>query len=140
MQAADDVQFRDTELQGFARLLHDFLGGILEAVGIALLFGERAKLAGEDAVIRVVDVAVDDEAGAVAVLFRAHEIGDGAEGVQVFRRKQPQRIGVGNAFARDDLVVEVAEFAALDEKIHIGKSLKKPSQRSKTFLIPDKKI
>jgi hypothetical protein len=38
------VQFRDAEGEGFARLLDDFLDGILEAVGIAFLAGEGAEL------------------------------------------------------------------------------------------------
>ena len=71
MQSADDVQFRDAELQRLARLLDNFLDGKLEAVGVAFLARERAELAGQDAVIRVVDVAVDDVAGAVADLFSA---------------------------------------------------------------------
>src|SRR5581483_4568284 len=57
MQSADDVQLRDAELQRLARLLHDLLRGELEAVGVALLPRERAELAGENAVVRVVDVA-----------------------------------------------------------------------------------
>src|ERR1035437_2554157 len=119
MQSADDVQFRDAELQRLARFPDDFLDGKLEAVGVAFLARERAELAREDAVVRVVDVAVDDVAGAVADFALPHEIGDGTEGVQVLRFKQPHRIGFGNAFARDDFVVDVAEFAALNEKIHI---------------------
>jgi hypothetical protein len=90
----------------------------LEAVGIALLAGERTKLAGKNAVIGVIDVTVDDIARAIAHFALPHEIGDGAEGVQVFRLKQSQRVGFGNAFVRDDFVVNVAEFAALNEKIH----------------------
>src|SRR5882762_6807609 len=92
MQPTDDMQFRDANLQRFARLPDDLLDGKLKAVGVAFLFREGAELAREDAVVRVVDVAVDDEAGAVAVLFRADEIGDGSKGVQVLRFKQPQRI------------------------------------------------
>ena len=118
MQSADDVQFRDAELQGFTRLRNNFFGGKLETIRVAFLFGERAELAGEDAVVRVVDVAIDDEAGAQAILTLVDEIGDGTKGVQVFRLKQPQRVGVGDALARDDFVVEAAQFAALDEKIH----------------------
>ena len=96
----------------------DFLDGELEAVGVAFLARERAELARQDAVIRVVDVAVDDVAGAVADLFLPRKIRDGADGVQVLGFKQPQRVGLGNAFAGDDLVVNVAQFAALNEKIH----------------------
>ena len=68
MQPADDVQFRDAERQRLARLLDNFLDGMLEAVGVALFAGEGAELAAQDAVIGVIDVAVDDVAGAIADL------------------------------------------------------------------------
>ena len=118
MQSADDVQFRDAELQRLARLLDHLRDGQLEAVRVALLARERAELAAQDAVVRVVEVAIDDVAGAVAHLLLSREIGDGAEGVEVLGFKQPQRVGFGNAFAGGDLVVEVAQFAALNEEIH----------------------
>ena len=58
-------------------------------------------------------------AGAVvAGFFLPRKIRDGAECVQILRFKQPQRVGLGNAFARDDLFVNVAQLAALNEKIH----------------------
>jgi hypothetical protein len=118
MQSADDVQFGDSEFQCFPRLFNDLFGGELEAVGVAFLARKRAKLARQNAVIRVVDVAVDDVAGAVPHLFPAGQIRDGPNGVQVLRFKQPERIGLGNAFVGGDLVVEVAQFAALNEEIH----------------------
>ena len=96
----------------------DFLDGELEAVGVALLAGEGAELAAQDAVVRVVDVAVDDVAGAVAHLALAGEVGDGADGVQVLALEKAERVGLGDPFAGGDLVIEVAEFAALDEKLH----------------------
>ena len=37
MQAADDVQFRDSQLQGLTRLLHNLRVGEFKTVGIALL-------------------------------------------------------------------------------------------------------
>ncbi len=51
MQPADDVQFRDPELQCFTRFLDNLLNGKLETVGIALLAGERAELARQDAIV-----------------------------------------------------------------------------------------
>ena len=105
MQSADDVQFSDAERERLARLLHNLFDGQLKAVGVAFLARERAELARQDAIIRVVDVAVDDVAGAVAGFFLARQIGDGADGVQVLRFKQPERVGLGNAFAGGDLVV-----------------------------------
>ena len=118
MQSADDVQFRDAEFQRFARLLDHLRDAQLEPIRITLLARERAELTREDAVIRVVDVPVDDVAGAIADFLLPREISDGAKRVEVFGFKQPQRVGFGNAFTGGDLVVEVAQFAALDEEIH----------------------
>jgi len=118
MQSADDVQFRNAELERLTRLFDHLRNGQLETIRVAFLARERAELAAQDAVIRVVDVAIDDVAGAVANLLLPREISDGAEGVQVFGLKQPQRVGFGNALAGGDLVLEVAQFAALDEEMH----------------------
>ena len=132
MQSADDVQFGDAELQRFPRLFNDLLDGQLEAVGVAFLARERAELAREDAIVRVVDVAVDDVAGAVAGFFLARQIGDGADGVQILRFKQPQRISLGNAFAGGDLVVQVAQFAVLNEEIHGSIALTNSANNTRT--------
>ena len=118
MQAADDVQFGDAEFQGFARFLHDLRGREFEAVGIAFLAREGAELARENAVIGIIDVAIDDVARAIAHFLLPHQIRDGSDRVQILRFKQPQSIGLGNAFARRDLIIKVAQLAALDEEIH----------------------
>ena len=81
MQAADDVQFRDADFQGFARFFDDFFDGKLETIGVAFFTGKGAELAGENAVIGIIDVAVDDVAGAIADFALAHEIRDGADGI-----------------------------------------------------------
>ena len=118
MQSADDVQFGDAEFERLARPLDHLRNGQFEAVGVAFFAGERAELAGQYAVVRVVDIAIDDVAGAVSRLFPAREIRNGTHGVEVLRFEQPERIGVGNAFADGHLVINVAEFAALNEKFH----------------------
>ena len=118
MQPAHNVQFGDAQAQRLAGLLDDLLDGELEAVGVALLAGEGAELAAQDAVVRVVDVAVDDVAGAAAHFALPGEVGDGADGVQVFALEKAKRVGFGDPLAGGDLVIEVAEFAALDEKLH----------------------
>src|SRR3989442_4260146 len=118
MQAADDVQFGDAQRQRLARLLHDLVNAQLEAVLVAFLTGERAELAAQDAIVRIVDVAVDDITGAAAVLALVHKIGDGADCVEVFALEQPQGIGVGNPLAGDHFVVEVAQIAALQKEVH----------------------
>ena len=72
----------------------------------------------QNAVIGIVDVAVDDVAGAVAGLALPRKIRDRADGVEIFGFKQPQRIGFRNALAGGDFVINVAQFASLNEKIH----------------------
>jgi hypothetical protein len=69
---------------------------------VALLAGEGAELAAQDAVVRVVDVAVEDVAGPVAVLTAVDQIRDGAE-AQIARLEQAQGIGLGEALAGDGL-------------------------------------
>ena len=83
MEPAHDVQLSEAEAQGLTPFLHDLLDGMLEAVGIAFLAGEGAELTGEDAVVGVVDIAIEDVAGALADFALADEVGDGADGVQV---------------------------------------------------------
>ena len=77
MQSADDVQFRDAELQRFARFLDHLRNGQLETIRITFLARERTELAAQDAVVRVVEVAIDDIAGAIADFLLAREIGNG---------------------------------------------------------------
>jgi hypothetical protein len=93
--------------------LRDFLDGELHAVSIALLAGEGAELATEDAVIRVIDVAVDNVAGAVAVFPAADQAGQRAEGVEVLAFKKPQRLLLGKTLPCRRLLAEAAPFALL---------------------------
>jgi hypothetical protein len=72
--------------QSLASFLHDFFDGKLEAIGIPLFAGERAELAAQDAVIGVIDVPIDDVAGAIGRRAQAHlpgKISDGANGLQI---------------------------------------------------------
>src|SRR5438034_6869236 len=118
MQSADDVQFGDAQRQRLARFLNDFIDGQLKTVLVAFLARERAELAGEDAVVRVVDVTVDDIAGARTVPALVHKVGDGADGIEVFALEEPQSIGFGNPFARDNFVIDVAQLATFEKKFH----------------------
>jgi len=118
MQSADDVQFRDANFQRLARFLNNFLDGKLKAVRVAFLARERAKLAGQNAIIGIIDVAIDDVARTIADFELPRKIRNRADGVQIFRLEQSQRGAFRNALARNDFVVDVAQFAALNEKIH----------------------
>jgi hypothetical protein len=118
MQPADDVQLGNAKVQGLARFLNNFIDAELEAVGVAFLAGKGAEFAAQDAVGGLVNVAVDDVAGSVAHFAPASQVGDGTQGVQVLALEKAQRVGVGQASAGGDLLIKVAQVAALDEKIH----------------------
>ena len=63
----------------------DIVDRALESVGISLFRRERAELAGENADVRVIDVAIQDVGGDVAVLLLAHRAGHDAQSVQIVR-------------------------------------------------------
>ena len=52
----------------------DFVDRLFESVRVAFLGGEGAKLAGEDADVGVVDVAIEDVGGDVAVFPFPHRV------------------------------------------------------------------
>ena len=76
-------------------------------------------MATQDAVIRIIDVAIDDVAGAITGFPLPHEVRDGPHDIEVLRFKQSERVRLGNAFARRDLVIKVAQFAPLDKELHV---------------------
>src|ERR1039457_5601154 len=118
MQPAHDVQLGDSQAERLTGFLDDLLDRELEAIGVTLLAGKRTELAAQDTIVRVVDVAVDDVAGAIAHLSLPGEVGNRANGVQVFALEKAKRVGFGNPLAGGDLVIKVAEFALLDKKLH----------------------
>src|SRR5438876_10827164 len=112
------MQFGDADVECLAGHFDDFLDTVLEAVGVAFFAGKGAKLAAQDAVVGIVDVAIDNVAGIVAVLPLPNEIGDRADGIEVFAFKQAQAVGFGNTFTGDNFLVDVAQFAAFEKKAH----------------------
>ena len=118
VQPADNVQFRDAQTQRFPGLLDDFLDGELESVRIALLARKGAELAAQDAVIRVIDVAVENVARLAAHFSLPRQIRDGADRVQILAFEQPQGVGLGNPLTGGDLVIKIAQRTVLDEKPH----------------------
>src|ERR1039458_4978491 len=118
MQPAHDVQFGDAQAERLTGFLDDLLDRELEAVGVTLLAGEGAELAAQDPGVRVVDVAVDDVAGAIAHLALPGEVGDRAEGVQVFALEKAECVGLGNPLAGGDPVIKLPQLALLDKKLH----------------------
>src|SRR2546423_13538193 len=83
MQTADHVYLRDPEWERFRHGLNDLAGCVLKGMGIAFFGGERAKLTGEDADIRIVDVTIVNVGGDVAVLSLSHDVREHAERVQI---------------------------------------------------------
>jgi hypothetical protein len=112
------MQFGDAELESLTSLLNDLLNSVLEPVGIALFTRESAELAAENAIIGVVDVTIQDVTGPVTIFPLAHQVGDCAEGVQVFALEQFNGFPLGNAFPGSDLIVKVPQRAALDKALH----------------------
>ena len=121
MQATHNMQFRNSQMERLARLLHDLLDGELESIGIAFFARKGAKLAAQDAIIGIIDISVDDVARAVADSGRtgsAGKIRDGTHGVEILALEKPQRVRLGNSFTGSHFVVEAAEFGALHEEMH----------------------
>src|SRR5688572_4014733 len=118
MQAADNMQFRDPDRESFTRFLDDVIHGELKAVGVALFAGERAELAAQDAVVRIVDVAVQNVARAIAALPFPHEIRDCADGVEVFAFEKAKSIRLGNTLRRDHFFVDISKIAVAKRKRH----------------------
>jgi hypothetical protein len=118
------VEFGDADGQRFARFLDHLGNRELEAIGVAFFAGEGAELAAEDAVVRVVDVAIEDVGGVVSAFAGADEIGDRTDGVEVFAVEKAEGVVFGNALAFDDFVVEIAEFAVAEGKVHAVASRK----------------
>src|SRR5258708_23243919 len=90
MKSTHNVKFSDSQRQRLPRHFDDLLGGILESVGVAFLSGKGAELAVQDAVIRVIDVAIDDVAGPPAILALAGSAGQSAQRIDFFALEQPQ--------------------------------------------------
>src|SRR5262245_26807809 len=101
MESADDVQFGDPKVKRFAGFLNNFINRKLETIRVALFTGKGAELAAENAIIRIIDIAINDIASPVADPALASEISDGTKCIQIFGFEKPQSIDIRNPFARD---------------------------------------
>src|SRR5262249_42870135 len=88
----------------------------LKTIRIALLSRERAELATQDAVVGIIDVAINDIAGPIADHSLARQVSDRSHGVQILALEEPQRIGLGNSLACGNLVIKVPQFAPQKKK------------------------
>ena len=136
MQSADDVQFRDAELQCLPRLRHHLRNRKLVCAGIAAPPVKRAEIAIEDAKVGVIDVPVEDVEGDVAVFAFAHPVGHHAERCQIMRRKQPPAIGFVNAPARFHLFQNVAQLRLLNQFVHRQITSTTTAAKNTTLIMP----
>ena len=83
MEPADHVHLRDSKAERFSHHADNFVNRVFKGVCIALLRGESAELAGEDANIGIIDVTIVNVGGVVAVLSLAHDVGDHAKRVKI---------------------------------------------------------
>jgi hypothetical protein len=113
MKPADDVQLRHAQVQCLPRLLHDLLDAVLKTVRIPFFSGKRAELATQDAVIGIVDVAINNIAGSIPHLALAHQVGQGTERVEVLALQQAQGLRFGDTHPGRDLLVDVAKLTSL---------------------------
>lgn len=117
MKSADDVEFGDAFGQAGTGRVDHFGDGIFESVGVAFASGEGAELAGEDADVGVVEVAVEDEGGAVAVFAFADEVGEAAEVVEVGVVEEGEGVIGGDALVLGDVVGDGGEGSHQGERI-----------------------
>src|SRR5438270_4228125 len=92
MQPADHVHLRHSEAERIAHHADDFVNRVLKGVCIALFSGESAELAGEQANVGVIDVAIVDISCVVAVLSLTHNVGNYSEGVKIVRAIESESI------------------------------------------------
>ena len=118
MQPADDVQFRNSQLQRLARFLDDLLDGELETVGITFFPRKRAELAAQNTVIRIIDVTIENVTGMVPDFALAPAMGHCAERMEILALEKPQSVRFREALPGGYLVVKIAEFAALSKEMH----------------------
>jgi hypothetical protein len=81
VQPADHVNLSNAGSQRFFDSRGNVIYRTLKGVGIPLLRRKGAKLTRENAQIRVVDVAIEDVGGDVAILLLAKRAGHNAEGI-----------------------------------------------------------
>src|SRR5437867_11104777 len=83
VQPADHVHLRDPKAERFSHHADNFVDRVFKGVRIALLGGESAKLAGEDANVGIIDVTVVNVGRVVAVLLLAHDVSDHSKRVKI---------------------------------------------------------
>src|SRR2546423_3913558 len=103
VKTADHVHLGDTGGERFFDGGDNIIDRALESMGVPLLRCKGAKLAGKDADVRVINVAIQDVSRDVAVFPLTHRTCHYAQGVQIVRAIELERIGIGKALLALDL-------------------------------------
>src|ERR1039458_8801120 len=118
MQSANNVNLRDAELERFLRLLEHLWKVVFISARIAPTPIKRAKIAVEYANVGVIDVAVENVIGNVAILALAHEIRHRANGGQILRPIEAETVILIDALGRLNLLVDVPQLRTLNQLVH----------------------
>src|ERR1700730_15419699 len=111
MKTAHHMNFCDPKTSGLGNCVNNFLDRALESVGIAFFGSECAKLTGENSNVGIVDVAIENVGGIVAILLLAHRAGNDAKRVEVAAPIQIECVSLGNTLPRLDFIRNRPKFA-----------------------------
>lgn len=118
MQPAHNVQFCDPEGERFACFVDDFFYGVLKSIGVALLSRKGAELAAQYAVVGVVEIAVNDVAGAVACFAIPRHVRQCPHCVEVLFVEKAHCLGVGNPLAGCHFVIDAGQVPGPGNRTH----------------------
>ena len=111
MVAAHDVRFPRARLDH----LEHVLDRVLEGASVALLLGEVAEAARQDAEIRGVHIAVHHEEDLVAMAARLGGIGETADAVQILGREEQEALVAVEPVAGLHLVPEMLQAVIAEQ-------------------------
>src|ERR1700726_727411 len=123
MQTTNHVHFSNPEAACFSDSADDVVNGSLEGMGIAFFGGEGAELAGENANIGVIDVAIQDIGRVVAILLFAERICDNSEGVKIVRAVEIESIGFRNALPGLNFCGDWPKFFWNKQEVHLRRAI-----------------
>jgi hypothetical protein len=118
MQPADHVDFGYSKRERFRDGPDNLITRMFKGMGVALLGGEGAELAGEYTDVGIVDVPVVDIAGVVSIFSLTHHTGDDPERVEIVRAIQIESIGLRNSLRRLNFFSDWPKFFGNKQVIH----------------------
>ena len=118
MQSTHHVNLRDPARQRLTHRGNDLLDSQLKRMRIAPICPESAKLAGKQADIGVVDVAVEDVGGGVPVLAFPNKIGHRSERVERAAPVKRQGIRIRYADPGSHFIVNGQESVGNKGAVH----------------------